>query len=349
MMKKCIYLFKHNKEPLTYASREHIFPAAIGGKIKLEKGFVSDQANNLFSQEFERDVSQNYFKMHRQFLKIGKRGKSSESALWKSSTVEVGEINKEYLLTNFINEKVNAIPQITFFIETSKTELKGLKTEGDAKDFIEKIKQFEMQENFLLNDIVDSRFEGKIIFGLHNKKWYLGIASKDIRNMAVSRISSFIESNITIEGITHVKAPATIDYKLVYKDQMFMRYCAKIAFNYLAYIKGQEHVLGEEYDIIRKFIVSGIGDMNDFQFIGSGVLEQIHGLVELGTHYILLSNSDLGLIAVINLFGQEVVIKLTDKKVELEEKHTGLFCNATSSNQEMNIIDYCGKRLKELS
>ena len=45
-MNKCIYFKEDN---LKYDSREHIFPAGIGGVKRLLRGFVSDKANNYFS------------------------------------------------------------------------------------------------------------------------------------------------------------------------------------------------------------------------------------------------------------------------------------------------------------
>ena len=44
----CIYY--GNKEDLTYNSREHIFPATIGGIETLPEGYVSDKANSYFSK-----------------------------------------------------------------------------------------------------------------------------------------------------------------------------------------------------------------------------------------------------------------------------------------------------------
>lgn len=43
----CIYY--GNQEGLTYNKREHVFPASLGCKTMLPKGWVSDQANELFS------------------------------------------------------------------------------------------------------------------------------------------------------------------------------------------------------------------------------------------------------------------------------------------------------------
>ena len=43
-------IFYGSNEKLTYNSQEHIFPATIGGIVKLPKGYVSDQANKYFSK-----------------------------------------------------------------------------------------------------------------------------------------------------------------------------------------------------------------------------------------------------------------------------------------------------------
>ncbi|MBU3169903.1 hypothetical protein [Clostridium estertheticum] len=48
-MDNCIYLGRLSEE-LTYNSQEHLIPAGLGGRLKLPKGFVSDQANEKFSK-----------------------------------------------------------------------------------------------------------------------------------------------------------------------------------------------------------------------------------------------------------------------------------------------------------
>jgi hypothetical protein len=48
-METCIYLFNKN-ERLTYTKKEHVISAGIGGKRTLPRGYVSDQANELFSK-----------------------------------------------------------------------------------------------------------------------------------------------------------------------------------------------------------------------------------------------------------------------------------------------------------
>lgn len=85
-MEKCIYLGK--KHDLTFKGREHIIPACIGGKEKLPEGFVSDQANNLFSK-LEAEFSRNnpLIAIPRIFLGPGKRGSLSEKKQTKSSVL----------------------------------------------------------------------------------------------------------------------------------------------------------------------------------------------------------------------------------------------------------------------
>ena len=51
----CIYY--GDMPGLTYNKREHIFPAGLGGKAMLPKGYVSDQANELFSPKSQSNCS----------------------------------------------------------------------------------------------------------------------------------------------------------------------------------------------------------------------------------------------------------------------------------------------------
>ncbi len=48
-METCIYLFDKKCE-LSYKKKEHVISAGIGGKRTLPKGYVSDQANEMFSK-----------------------------------------------------------------------------------------------------------------------------------------------------------------------------------------------------------------------------------------------------------------------------------------------------------
>ena len=72
----CIYY--GDLPELTYKSREHVLPAALGCCTKLESGVVSDQANEFFSP-IERDVLEHsLIQIPRIINGPGKRGKLAE-------------------------------------------------------------------------------------------------------------------------------------------------------------------------------------------------------------------------------------------------------------------------------
>ncbi len=62
----CIYYSDRND--LTYKNREHIFPAGLGRMKMLPQGYVSDQANALFSPLELKIVSSPNIQDKQQFI-----------------------------------------------------------------------------------------------------------------------------------------------------------------------------------------------------------------------------------------------------------------------------------------
>lgn len=68
----CIY---YGDSPLlTYKNQEHVFPAGLGGNIKLPNGYVSDQANKLFSPMELKLLRYSLISVDRMFFGPGDRG-----------------------------------------------------------------------------------------------------------------------------------------------------------------------------------------------------------------------------------------------------------------------------------
>lgn len=66
MNKMCTYLSE--QDDLTYKNQEHIFPAGLGGTGMLPRGYVSDQANALFSPLDLKIVSNPNIQDKQQFI-----------------------------------------------------------------------------------------------------------------------------------------------------------------------------------------------------------------------------------------------------------------------------------------
>lgn len=73
---KCIY-FGNTKKALSYSKQEHVIPASLGGKMKLPRGVVSDQANELFSKYEMKAVRNTFLSINRNNNGPGKRGSLS--------------------------------------------------------------------------------------------------------------------------------------------------------------------------------------------------------------------------------------------------------------------------------
>lgn len=91
----CIYF--GDAPNLTYNKSEHIFPAGLGGTVTLPQGWVSDQANELFSSMEGELMHDSLLALDRYFFGPGdRRGKDSKSNV----TVGVqddGKITLSYL------------------------------------------------------------------------------------------------------------------------------------------------------------------------------------------------------------------------------------------------------------
>ena len=106
----CIYY--GDLDGLTYEKQEHVIPAGLGCHTKLEKGVVSDQANEYFSSMEREVLEKSVIMVNRVIEGPGKRGKLSEKYMTKSevSVVCLGGENflgimkgtQGYLLSQFV-------------------------------------------------------------------------------------------------------------------------------------------------------------------------------------------------------------------------------------------------------
>lgn len=69
----CIY-YKKSSEDLRFNKVEHIIPAGLGGRHTLEKGTVSDEANEEFSKQEVKVLRNSLLAVNRMNVGPGKRG-----------------------------------------------------------------------------------------------------------------------------------------------------------------------------------------------------------------------------------------------------------------------------------
>ncbi len=91
----CIYR-KTGEPSLHFTSREHVFPAGIGGNTTLQVGVVSDEANETFSPIELNFMRHSIISVFRQFAGPGKRGslgpeRATQSEVQVMHSVDLGD------------------------------------------------------------------------------------------------------------------------------------------------------------------------------------------------------------------------------------------------------------------
>ncbi|CAI8779565.1 HNH endonuclease [Brevibacillus sp. IT-7CA2] len=257
-MKFCIYLKKTEPE-VTFKSEEHIFPAGVGGIQKLPLEYVSHDCNNAFSSMELYAMRYSVLALHRQFVGPGKRGNLNPKNATKSTIslmsgvtdlnqVEFGYISlgQPYSISQI---KIHLNGTCNFISDTSY---------GDITEQIEDFKKELGKYNSRYTLHKDERLnQEEFILGVHEGKWHVALSNNDLE----LEINKFIEKLIVQKPFENQtpsyrterpKVEQTIQF-----DDRYFRLCAKIIFNYLAFIKGQGFVLKNCFDSLRKWIVNG--------------------------------------------------------------------------------------------
>lgn len=257
----CIYL--GISEELTYSTKEHVLPAALGCCTKLERGIVSDQANGYFSP-IERDViEQSLIQIPRIINGPGKRGKLADKFA-TTSAVSVVNLNGEnalgymkgtkgYILNQFIINKEN---KIQFHYQQDGSH--------DAQDEVEKLKKHicSMGEKYVP---VIMPIEDKSIYITHFKdKIYIG-ACEILSNEKVDEIKKLFARDINVakQRVLCGELSATIDIEHNLKKICIV--AAKSALNTLAYLKGSEYIIqNSDFKTIIEAIMSGSDEIFEY-------------------------------------------------------------------------------------
>lgn len=252
----CIYY--RDLPELTYKSREHVLPAALGCCTKLASGVVSDQANELFSP-IERDVLEHsLIQMPRIINGPGKRGKLTEKY---ATTSEVSVITldgrnglgymkgtKGYILSQFVIDENN---RIQFHYQPNE--------ETDMNNEIEQLKNriCSMEEKYVpvkmpLDDncIYITYFKNKLHIGFHSIEL---LSDKKIEAIKKLFSSDIIKGE---QSTSCGKLSAIIDIKHDFKKVCIV--AAKSALNTLAYLKGAEYITQTtDFNDIVETVMSG--------------------------------------------------------------------------------------------
>lgn len=146
----CIYFSDRND--LTYREQEHIFPAGLGGIGMLPRGYVSDQANALFSPLELKLMHNSLLMVPRTIFGPGKRGKLDPDKASKSEIATVqdenGKIALGYMSLGkgyYINSLSKCGVQATYTVGTAQHHEPG----QSWSDFEQACAKFDLGRKFV--------------------------------------------------------------------------------------------------------------------------------------------------------------------------------------------------------
>ena len=247
----CIYY--GDMPELTYNKREHIFPAGLGGKAMLPKGYVSDQANELFSPLEAKLMHDSLLSVSRSLLGPGKRGSLNPQKASKSKICVLKKSDDVLSLGYIAGSKgyyINSLSKhSTQFVFTVATEQHSSPQQAwyDFKDIVSKFsgKYTSIQSN----DVKQNEW----IFGIYNGKYYVVLGPEccvETMKRELLRIIAISKSGPLNHKISHpvFDIPQT-------ESDLTGRVYAKVAINVLAALKGEEYINHNRFLPIKDWIL----------------------------------------------------------------------------------------------
>ena len=246
----CIY-FK-DKGNLTYNGREHIFPASIGGKARLKKGIVSDQANDYFSPLEGLLFHESIVAIPKMLFGPGRRGTKKEG---KVVVNVIKDDNNHWGLGYIFLGKSYVIPHLRFDEYNCRAVFPSVNDDGTnpttgIKHLIEKL--LNMPEDFTYFHKPDL---GKtVMIGFYKKKYYIASSLIFINTELLKNLIGSIDINNEETKMKLTESTQTHSIELKECEDNARVY-GKIAFNVLAHLKGAEFVLQTEFDGFRDWLI----------------------------------------------------------------------------------------------
>ncbi len=232
---RCIYC-KNNITEFN-KSIEHVFPEAFGCPDSWTMDCVCRDCNNEFGRTLERYLASDSIEGLWRLQKIG--SKSKKPVRQTRITIRIpdedryGNFKGVILYADFAQMDSLYLPaQILTF--SSSDEKKSI--------LIEKMSDEEIKN-----------VTGRFILFAHNEKEY---------KQAVERLKQlgkkFEEDDINRLPITAINNDGKLEVETEgIMDAVIFRAIAKLAFNYLAKVKGADYVLDQKFDLIRDYIKTG--------------------------------------------------------------------------------------------
>lgn len=356
-MNKCIYTGKETPQA-SFDSAEHIFLKCIGGQNCLPRGYVSDETNNIFSKHERQFARENPIVLiNRMFYpRVGRKHHKNREK------IAVFKYDDKVTLGYVTEANPICLNQISFFGLSDETLEKTLScritlssnTEGSNKEryeaFLEALKNYNGCPSPIKSDDIPDNI---ILLGCKDKCWHLGVSKNQnpelIKSMVLKAVQNLIANlekfNEQYKESELTSNQVTASFEIMFNYEDVFRVYAKIAFNALASLKGQEYVLNPEFDDIRNAILEGEDILSyvtiaDCKNVQKEITDKFSDRVSVGDrcHSVVFCTLDNYLYGFVSLYGTDhpIVVKLGLTSANIVDMY---LCD-WQNKKDYKLIDY---------
>jgi hypothetical protein len=341
-MLKVMCIYYTNRTDLNYDSQEHIFPAAIGGRMKLPRDYVSKEFNNDISKLERELIQHSIIAMPREIEGPGKRGKLGEKYATKSEIFILNADDPNMVALGYIKQGTGyEIPQVIY----NTTTWFGY-TRVDNIEDLHVLKENCKNVDFTrLKIIIDNKLPiDKILLGIQK-----GIEKNHTYFFAKNESNPLTLTEDIIkqlgESIQTEQTPQTHNYQPIFNRKIIfdinhLRIYGKIAFNYLAHKRGINFVLNNQFDPLRIWISKG-GENNFAGFSSKDSNPFINTNIKLpdSHHFIYLIKIKDILLAKVFLYNALGIDIILSREFKDTFKSEALICD-WKNQKEYELLEY---------
>ncbi len=303
----CIYY--RDRIDLNYKSQEHVIPAAIGGILKLPLGFVSDEFNTDFSSLEGELIKTSLVSIPREIEGPGKRGKLADKYATKSKVVLMQDTNDEsrFSLGYIKKGKSIEIPSLSINETTGKLLISYDTSDLDFSfDRFSKSLLDQTDEN-IRTITSDNLPIDLILIGVdepieNNVTCFVAKNSNNnfqINSLKIKDIASHLNFN---ESTKKKRSYDAIINQSIRFNIEHLRVFAKIAFNYLAYLKGYDFVKLSQFESISNYVAKG----GQNKFVTFNTTNRIFDKIDIkfpeSAHLVFINKIDSYLVSTVHLY-----------------------------------------------
>lgn len=348
-MNHCIY-FKDGVANLSYTKQEHAIPAGLGGITKLPHGYVSNEANEIFSPYELKALRNSFLSINRNNNGPGRRGSLNVQNVRDpiihifdaiEPEKELDTVLAPFRLGFLFSGKVQILPQIYIrFDEKWNMKRPLYVADNYSKCPEETLLRFRTMliqflkckdRKYIFIEVPPSITTKFVIIGYYNKKYFV---CSSISPFRMDNFSNLLQLRPLPELSPYLLCSAT-NYHYSYtlgniEDPAFPLIYIKTAFNVLALLKGHSFILHSDFDPIRDSILK-VKNLDQFwinHVMPKWLIQWVNINVPAKSHFIVIHGNEVTIDAYVSFYREPLstIIQLAPNNTR-ETFKIGLVCD----------------------